>query len=103
MKSLPRNLSLFIAIFGALGVCSSMAEDSVPAALKADAKITQEAATKTALAKVPNGKVRSVELEKENGKLIWSFDIATPKSKNITEVQVNAKTGEIVSTETETP
>jgi len=45
----------------------------------------------------------SSELEKEHGKLIWSFDIAQVGSKNITEVQVDAKTGKIVSTKTETP
>lgn len=43
------------------------------------------------------------ELEKEHGKLIWSFDSATPKNQNITEVQVDAKTGKIVSTHVETP
>jgi uncharacterized membrane protein YkoI len=42
-------------------------------------------------------------LEKEHGKLIWSFDIAMPKSKSITEVQVDALSGKIVSTQVETP
>ena len=58
---------------------------------------------KIALAKVPQGKIKEAELEEENGKLVWSFDIATPHSKDITEVQVNAVTGEIVSVEKETP
>ena len=49
------------------------------------------------------GKIKSSELEKEHGKLIYSFDISTPKSKSITEVQVDAKTGKIVSTQVETP
>jgi len=56
-----------------------------------------------ALAKVPGGSVSSSELEKEHGKLVWSFDIAQTGSKNITEVQVDAKTGKVVSTKTETP
>src|ERR1700687_4638899 len=47
------------------------------AALQAKAKITLEAARQTALAKEP-GTVKSEELEKENGKLIYSFDISTP-------------------------
>jgi len=42
-------------------------------------------------------------LENERGKLIWSFDIAVPKSRNVTEVQVDARTGSIVSTQIETP
>lgn len=69
---------------------------------KSEAKINQEEAAKTALSKVPDGKIKSTELEKEHGKLVWSFDIATPESKNITEIQVDANTGEIVSNEVET-
>ena len=72
------------------------------AALKAEAKITQEVATKTALESVPKGKIKEAELEKEHGKLVWSFDIALPKTKDITEVQVDAQSGKIVSTEVET-
>jgi hypothetical protein len=49
------------------------------------------------------GSVSSSELEKEHGKLIWSFDTAQVGSKNLTEVQVDAKTGKIVSTRIETP
>jgi hypothetical protein len=33
--------------------------------------------------------------------LIWSFDIARPGSRAITEIQVDAKTGKIVSLQTE--
>jgi len=71
--------------------------------LKAQAKVTEAKAQKTALAKVPGGSIKSSELEKERGKLIWSFDIAMPKSRNVTEVQVDAKTGKVVSTQIETP
>jgi len=71
--------------------------------LEAKAKITRAEAKKIALAKVPNGKIKEAELEEENGKLVWSFDIGIPHSKDITEVQVNAMTGEIVSVEKETP
>jgi uncharacterized membrane protein YkoI len=72
------------------------------AALKSEATITQEAATQTALESVPKGKIKEAELEKEHGKLVWSFDIALPTTKDITEVQVDAKTGKIVATEVET-
>jgi uncharacterized membrane protein YkoI len=81
----------------------AVAAEESQAALKAQAKITIEEATTTALAKVPNGKIQAAELEKEHGKLIWSFDISMPKSRNITEVQVDARTGKIVSTQVETP
>jgi len=71
--------------------------------LEAKAKISKKEAERIALAKVPRGKIKEAELEEENGKLVWSFDIATPHSKDITEVQVNAVTGEIVSMKKETP
>jgi len=35
--------------------------------------------------------------------LIWSFYIATPDSKDITEVNVDAMTGQVVSTDKEKP
>jgi uncharacterized membrane protein YkoI len=71
------------------------------AALQAQAKVSRADAEKTALAKAPNGTVKEAELEKEKGKLIWSFDITTPDSKEITEVNVDAVTGEVVSVEKE--
>ncbi len=64
-------------------------------------KISKAAAKKIALAKVPGGKIKDAELEKEGGKLFWSFDIATKGTKDITEVHVDAKTGEILSVEKE--
>lgn len=73
------------------------------AKLEAQAKITRADAEKTALAKVPGGTVKEAELEKEKGKLIWSFDITTPDTKDLTEVQVDAKTGEVVAVDKETP
>jgi len=48
-------------------------------------------------AKVPGGSIKDGELEEEKGRLIWSFDISTPGSKNITELAVDAKTGEVAS------
>ena len=67
----------------------------------AEAKVSKADAEKTALAKVPNGTIKEGELEKENGKLIWSFDLTTPDTKDITEVNVDAMTGEVVSVEKE--
>ena len=46
------------------------------------------------------GKIEGEELEKENGKTIYSFDIRNSKG-SITEVQVDAYTGAIVSVEEE--
>lgn len=92
-----------LALISGLGSSALWAAEESEAALKAEAKITLEAATQTALAKVPGGTIKSSEMERENGKLIWSFDISKPKTRNITEVQVDAKTGTVVSETTETP
>lgn len=67
------------------------------AKLMAEAKVSKADAEQTALAKVPNGTVKEGELEKEHGKLQWSFDVATPDSKDITEVSVDAITGDVIS------
>lgn len=73
------------------------------AKLMKKAKISKEDAEKIALAKVPNGTIKEGEIEEEKGKLIWSFDIATPDTKNITEVNVDAKTGNVIAVDVETP
>ena len=85
----------------ALAGCAS--EQQEQAGLQAQAKISKAEAQQTALAKAPGGTIKEGELEKEDGKLIWSFDIATPDSRNTTEVNVDAITGAVVSVETETP
>ena len=93
-------LAAAIVVVGAVGCVTEKKEQ---AELQAQAKISKEQAQQTALAKAPGGTVKEGELEKEKGKLIWSFDIATPGSKDITEVGVDALTGDVVSVETETP
>jgi hypothetical protein len=93
--------TIIIAALASAGLSTVRAEDSEKPAQKP--KITKSEAKKIALAKVPNGKVKEAELEMEKGKLIWSFDIKTPGTKDITEVNVDANTGEVVNVEAETP
>jgi uncharacterized membrane protein YkoI len=76
---------------------------AIDSTLESQAKISKSAAEKIALSKVPTGTIQSAELEKERGRLIWSFDISKPRTKNITEVQVDARNGRIVSVQIETP
>ena len=73
------------------------------AKLQAEAKISMADATSTALAKVPGGTIKESGLEREKGKLIYSFDIATPGTKDITEVAVDAITGQVIAVDKETP
>ena len=76
-------------------------EKDKEARLEAKAKVTRTEAERTALAKVPNGTIKTGEIEKEKGKLIWSFDISTPGTSDITEVNVDALTGEVVAIDKE--
>jgi hypothetical protein len=71
-------------------------KSDIPPALAKKAKITLDAARATALAKVPGGTVQSEELEREHGKLIYSFDIQVPGKTGVEEVNVNAITGKVV-------
>ena len=96
-----------IAGFLAVGLCVAAGaqtqapkKSKIPAALKKDAKISVEEARATALKKVP-GEIQEEELEKENGKLVYSFDIRATGQKDITEVQVSAIDGSVVSVEKE--
>jgi uncharacterized membrane protein YkoI len=82
---------------------ATTAKHETAAQLKKEAKVTEKAARATALAQVPGGKVRKHELERENGKLVYSFDIATKGKAGIDEVQIDAMDGSVVSNKHETP
>jgi len=43
------------------------------------------------------------KVTKAEAELIWAFDIATPGTKDITEVAVDAISGEVVAIDKETP
>ena len=73
------------------------------AELLKQARVTKHQAKRIALARVKGGTIKCVELEKENGVLIWSFDVAQPGKKDVTEVWVDATTGKITAVEIETP
>lgn len=63
--------------------------------LMREATVTKEQARTTALRQVP-GEVQEEEIEKENGKLVWAFDIKDANGK-IFDVKIDAKTGAVIS------
>src|SRR4051812_12470050 len=71
--------------------------------LQREAKVSEADARATALKQVPNGVVKSSELEREHGKLIYSYDISVPGKSGIDEVNVNAIDGSVVAKSHESP
>lgn len=74
---------------------------SVPKALAAEAKIGEDSARTIAMSKVANGRLESMELEREKGKLMYSFDIKVPGKSGIEEVNVDALDGRVLAVEHE--
>ena len=66
-------------------------------------KVTKDDAAKSVMAKFPQGTIQTGELEQWHGKMYWSFDLAMPNTKNITEVAVDPETGKVVWSGVETP
>ena len=73
--------------------------------LAARAKVSCAEARKAALAALgkPDLRIRSAELEVENGKLVYSFDIERTGHPGVDEVQIDARSGQVISVAHETP
>jgi uncharacterized membrane protein YkoI len=67
----------------------------------AQARVKADSAQRTALRRVPAGKIEGAELEREHGTLIYSFDIKVAGKEGIEEVHVDANTGAVVKMEHE--
>jgi uncharacterized membrane protein YkoI len=92
---------LMLAVDGQIyAQAATLRKSKIPASLKSKAKLSVEDAREIAAKKVP-GTIKEEELEKENGKLVYSFDIQLKGEKDITEVQVSAIDGSIISVEKE--
>lgn len=79
-----------------------LAATSVVAA-PAKPSISMQTARAKALRLVPNGKIQAGELETENGKLVYSFDIVVRGRSGVEEVQISALNGALVSRTHESP
>ncbi len=75
----------------------------VPARLLRQTKVSEDSALAVALARVPGARVQALELERENGHLIWSWELKVEGKSGIEEVNVNALDGSIVGVEHEGP
>ena len=90
-----KSLLAVVGLTAMMLATPSFAAKETQADLQKEAKISMKKARAIALKKVPNGKIASSELERENGKLIYSFDIKTGKG-GVTEVNVDAINGKVV-------
>jgi len=99
----------YLSIVAALAVAGSSAraqatyKREIPDSLVKAAKISEAAAAETAQKRVPKATIASVELERENGKLIYSYDMKTKGKSGVDEVNVDAVTGKIISVAHESP
>ena len=75
----------------------------IPDSLSKQTKVTEMAAAATAQKRVPKGKIDGVELERENGKLMYSYDFKVPGKTGIDEVNVDAMTGKVLAMGHESP
>ena len=86
-----------LAVAVAIGVV--VARRSGEVALLADAKLSLQEAINKAVAEVPGGVVVKAELEKEDGRVVFSMDVA--KGAAIVELHIDPATGAIVAREDE--
>ena len=71
--------------------------------LQREAKMTMADARAMALRTVPTATIQAGEIEREGGKLIYSFDMKVPGKSGIDEVNIDAMTSKLVSHQHETP
>jgi uncharacterized membrane protein YkoI len=72
------------------------------AGLLARATYSAEAARQQALAAVPGGAIIESEIEEEDGRLVYCFEMKVAGQEGVTEVEIDAVTGELIGTEHET-
>lgn len=92
---IKRSFAIF-SVLTLLTVCC-FAKEEPPAN-----RISMETARATAVKAYP-GKVKGEELEFENGKWIYSFDLRKPKDKSEHEINVDAISGKVLNAHVETP
>ena len=85
------------------GTAPTAPKQESQAQLQKEAKVTLKAATAAAMGAVKGGKVATHELEREKGKLIYSFDMKVAGKTGIDEVAVDAMTGAVLEVTHESP
>jgi uncharacterized membrane protein YkoI len=93
-----KNMTIARSTVLCLGLAAGLLAGCATENEQSEAKLSKADAEKIAMARVPDGTIKESELEKEHGKLQWSFDMATPGGGDeITEVNIDAITGAVIS------
>jgi len=105
-----RNHSVFLGLVLGLGAASGLAAQGTAITVKEEkrgllklAKVAPADAITSAQARFPNATMKSGEIEREKGKLIYSFELQQPGVTGIEEVNIDANTGAVIGTEHEHP
>ena len=102
MRTTPLTLTaLSLLLAGAPAAAAAQArayKRDVPAALAKRAKVREADAATAARKLMPDAAIAALELERENGHLLYSFDMKTPGKDGIDEVNIDAMTGRQVGT-----
>jgi len=101
MNALLISAAVTVVITSGAGAQATYKRD-IPDSLAKQAKVSETVAAATAQRRVPKGTIQGVELERENGKLMFSYDIKTPGKSGIDEVNVDAISGTIIGVAHET-
>jgi hypothetical protein len=96
-------LSVLAVLAASTAQAQSAYKREIPDSLASQAKITEAAASATAQKRLPKATIEAVELERENGRLMYSYDMKTAGKSGIDEVNVDAITGKIIGVSHESP
>jgi Peptidase propeptide and YPEB domain len=96
MKISALVLSLSLVVVGSAAAQKPTYARDVPAKLAARAKVSEADAVAAARKLLPHATVAALELEQENGRLIYSFDMKTAGKEGIDEVNIDAMSGKQV-------
>jgi uncharacterized membrane protein YkoI len=96
-----RDASPRLSTFASDGAMAPVALREERPGLLARARITEAEARSLALARVPAGRVVDAELEEEDGRLVYSYDLEVDGLPGRMDVEIDAMTGEVLGVEHE--
>lgn len=99
MKIISHTMCLIVAI--AVSATTGSAAGHSEKKMLAEAKVDRTHAERIAIGAAHGGNIKSGEIERGKGHLVWSFDIVRPNTSTITEVLIDAATGKVVSVQNE--